>query len=301
MFKKLFFSTLLIGGLSTPLMAETFEEAAKPWNYKTCPSANASKGRNWGHRMGGDRERNFFLLGEGVECFRSLVENSRPALLASLYGGYPMASDPTPATQYHPRFTSLEFDIHETKDHVLVLSHDSHLYDKRISRYTYAYWKSKFDILTVQEVLDEATKAKLVKPLALDIKNIYSDTARFTMLEMLKVYVANTHGRTWPDGTPVVWSWKGPAILLTKDTDAFKSNFTRNSKITSIAAWCAELDVRGFFGVQNYDGKNLCAKYQNAPIDEEQPDKEENPTQYPDDDIPDEPCMSAIKCDIEAR
>ncbi len=171
-------------------------------------------GPNLGHRLSG---------GEG-EHFDEYPENSLITLKLSLTEdtlGLPL--------QYSEDYRYMEFDVHETFDQKIIVLHDINLirvcryednkeiYDQLVKdprilqrmnkavltpeeisvRYLDLEDIKKFklsglgdqSIPTLDEVFDEIKKHQLVKPIAVEIKRLYSDAIRFELVDKVNKFV----------------------------------------------------------------------------------------------------------------
>ena len=127
-----------------------------------------------------------------------LPENSLLTLKTSLEG-----TEKRGPIQFHRNFVYLEFDVRETADHELVVSHDSslrrtmcgarsfHRVDKMTLNQIQAFHFRGYPqerIATLEEFFEAAIDFQLRKPMVIEIKNIHSLAGWEKLLQLVDRY-----------------------------------------------------------------------------------------------------------------
>ena len=240
---------------------------------------------NWGHRGGSD-------------VLKAYPENTLSVLRTSLLGHTPDGGSSSTAwsvktddgnslvwpIQYDSRFRYLEFDIHETLDGVLVVFHDStisrmvgkdrrnaeilnELGLKRNSRIDEVHYadltrllvrKSEARIPTLKQFLDSSLAWGLRRPIALEVKDLRSDSGRERLFTHIDGYLRAV------DRSAMIYedSYKLPQTPL--NIIAFGISYRKafGKKRAEQERWCrAALDIQ-LAGIYSVVGKkNYCTRF----------------------------------------
>jgi len=145
---------------------------------------------NLGHRLGGD----VYKYENTLVCYKKALKN----------------------LQQKKNFKYVEFDIRETKDHELVVFHDSKIErvipqnKHNIKILTRVLTKNKFEkirikdltlkelralsiakdvhVPTLEDILESSVKWNLKKPMHIEIKFLHSDEARYKLIDLIAKY-----------------------------------------------------------------------------------------------------------------
>jgi len=218
-----------------------------------CSSISA---KNLGHRAAGGKK----------EHYSHLPENSLTALQHSIEG-----------IQFHKDFLYLEFDIQETKDGEIVIFHDKNI--KRMISYeqnkteldkiykelgisSRFFWKKKLKIKdltfsqlrrlhltdhpdqqvpTLLEFLNLSREQGLIKPMAVELKDIRSEASKLRVISLMKDFNEN-----YMNNADIIFEKKFDMpfkIGFLAFRSKFKKIFGKDKK------WCKLIIESGLYGV----------------------------------------------------
>lgn len=226
--------------------------------------------KNLGHRAGGGKK----------EYYSHLPENSLVALESSLN-----------ELQFDESFLYLEFDIQETKDGEIVVFHDKtirRMIDKKQNKAAlediaqendFSFIKRKFNYIkikeltfeqlqrlhltdhpdqkvpTLREFLDLSRDQGLRKPMSVEIKYIYSESAKNKVISMLEEF-----RRDYMDQADIIFEEEYDMPFRVGFL-GFKSKFKKTFKDED-HYWCNKIKSAGLYGVFKPGNHiNLCDSF----------------------------------------